>query len=90
MSQYELSKRAGIAQSSLSTLINQDSMPKIQTLQKICDGFGITLSQFFLTEDRKYPDLSEEQIDILETWGTLSAKEKTAAQEIIRSLINMR
>lgn len=90
MTQYELSKKSGVSQSSLSTLISQGSMPKIGTLQKICDGFGITLSQFFQLEDGKFPDLSEEQTKILETWDSLSSKEKEVIKEIIQSVIKLR
>ena len=46
MSQYELAKRAGMTQSSISTLLNEGNVPKITTLEKVCKGFGITLAQF--------------------------------------------
>lgn len=90
MTQYELSKKSGVSQSSLSTLISQHNMPKISTLQKICDGFGITLSQFFQLEFGNFPDLSEEQTEILEIWDSLSAQEKEIVKEIIQSVIKLR
>ena len=46
MSQYELAKRAGMTQSSVSTLLNKGNVPRITTLEKVCQGFGITLAQF--------------------------------------------
>lgn len=66
MSQYELAKRAGMTQSSVSTLLNKGNVPRITTLEKVCQGFGITLAQFF-AEDEEYPDLSEEQLKVLNT-----------------------
>ena len=47
MSMYALSKRSGISQSSLSNLMKRGSIPSFFTLDKICDGLGITLAQFF-------------------------------------------
>lgn len=89
ISQYELSKRAGLTQSSISTLMSRGSEPKISTLQKICGGLGMTLAQFFTSEDN-FPDLSEEQLKILGMWETLSPKEKVAIEKIICSIMEMR
>lgn len=89
MSQYELAKRAGMTQSSVSTLLNKGNVPRITTLEKVCKGFGITLAQFF-TEDEKYPNLSEEQLKVLNTWQKLSVKEKVAIEKIVSSIIDMR
>ena len=89
MSQYELAKRAGMTQSSISTLLNEGNVPKISTLEKICKGFGITLAQFFTLDDN-YPDLSEEQLKVLNTWQKLSVKEKAAIEKIVGSILEMR
>ena len=87
MSQYELAKR--MTQSSISTLLNEGNVPKISTLEKICKGFGITLTQFFTLDDN-YPDLSEEQKKVLNIWETLSVKEKIAIEKIVGSILEMR
>lgn len=47
ISRYRLDQKAGIAQSSISTLLNRESIPTIQILEKICVGLDITLAQFF-------------------------------------------
>lgn len=89
MSQYELSKRAGMTQSSISSLLNEGNVPKITTIEKVCKGFGITLAQFF-SLDENFPDLSEEQIEVLNTWEMLSAKEKEAIKKIVDSIMELR
>lgn len=89
MTQYELSKRAGMTQSSLSNLMNRGCMPQINTLEKICTGFGITLSQFFNREGG-FPDLSEEQLEVLQEWETLSAKEKPVAKKMLKNIKELR
>lgn len=50
-SEYELAKHAGLSQSTISTWYRKNQVPTIQTLEKVCKGFGITLSQFFAEGD---------------------------------------
>ena len=59
LSMYALSKRTEISQSSLSNLMKRGSIPTFFTLDRICDGLGITLSQFFAEDERL--DLTKEQ-----------------------------
>ena len=89
MTQYELAKRAGMTQSSISNLMSRGTVPTLGTLEKICKGFGITLAQFF-TEEGKFPDLSEEQQEMLNAWETLSTKEKAALMKILESIKELR
>ncbi len=44
---YKLSKECDIPYSSLNSLFAKDNQPTISTLEKICKGFNITLSEFF-------------------------------------------
>ncbi len=85
MSMYALSNKTGISQSSLSNLMKRGSTPTFYTLDKICDGLGITLSQFF-SEDMEKLELSSEQKRVLETWESLSDKEKAAVEIYVRGM----
>lgn len=51
MSRYRLAQKSGISQSSISTLLNRQSVPTIQTLEKICKGLDMTLAQFFSEDE---------------------------------------
>lgn len=75
--------------SSLSNLMNRGSVPTLSTLEKICKGFGISLAQFF-SEEGEFPDLSEEQVEMLTAWETLSGKEKAALMKILDSIKELR
>lgn len=44
---YETAKRAGLSHSTISNIYKRNTIPNIFTLEAICKGFGITLSQFF-------------------------------------------
>lgn len=74
---YKLAKEAGLSQSSLVTLYARNTPPKIETLQCICNAFGITLSQFFL-EDEKVEVLSENEKEMLQCFRKLSLKQQKA------------
>jgi len=45
---YELSKRSGLAQTTISNMWKRNTEPTIPSLRQLCDAFGITLSQFLL------------------------------------------
>ena len=51
--EYKLSKVCGLSQSTLANIFKRNTVPSITTLEVICKGFGITLSQFFADGDRK-------------------------------------
>ena len=47
-----LSYLAGMSQSTISGILNNESKnPGIVTVKKLCDGLGITLPEFFDTDD---------------------------------------
>ena len=46
-SNYRLAKESHISEGSLNNLFRLNYLPTIPTLEAICKGFGISLSQFF-------------------------------------------
>lgn len=85
MSMYALSKKTNVSESTLSNVMNRGSSPTIYTLSKICDGFGITLSQFF-SDDTGNLNLSSEQRKVLEMWDILTDREKEAVSIYVRGI----
>ena len=48
MTKYDLHKRSGVPQSTLTSIKKKRSgSPKINTLYAICEGFNISLEEFF-------------------------------------------
>ena len=86
ISRYRLAQKSGIAQSSISTLLNRKSVPTIQTLEKICDGLDITLAQFF-TEDEEYPDLTSDQKQLLSDWDAMDDHQRELVKAYIQGII---
>lgn len=83
---YKLAKESGIPYSSLNSLFAKDNVPTVATLEKICNGFQITLSEFF-EEESPYrcvtPNITEEELSLLNSFRTLSKKDKLKCIEII-------
>ncbi len=86
ISRYRLAQKSGIAQSSISTLLNRKSVPTIQTLEKICEGFDITLSQFF-AGDEEIPDLTADQKQLLSDWNEMDEHQKELVKAYIQGII---
>ena len=70
-SEYTLAENSGLTQSTLSTWRRRNLQPNVTSIEKICHGFGITLSQFF-EEDAAVHHLTEEQKSLLTIWDRLS------------------
>ena len=79
---YTLSLEAGITQSTLQSMMNRGNAPKIETLQAICEAFGITLSQFFL-ENEKVEILSENEVELVESFRRLTPEKQQALLKFI-------
>lgn len=86
ISRYRLAKKSGISQSSISTLLNRKSIPTIQTLEKLCAGFDITLAQFFAKDD-EIPDLTEEQKKLLKNWNALDDHSRQLVSAYMQGII---
>ena len=74
---YKLAQQAGIPIATLSAIFSRKNTPKLDTLQCICNAFGLTLAQFFM-EDEKIEVLSEAEKEMLQVFRKLSLKQQRA------------
>ena len=79
--EYRLAKNCGLNQSTIANIYRRNTVPSIATLEEICKGFGITLSQFFADEEmvELTPDLKE----IFNRWVNLTSEEKSAVLHVL-------
>lgn len=75
---YKLAKESGLPYSSLSNIFNRKTTPTISTLEKICCGLNISMSEFF---EYKTVPLRAESLDtaeqyIVNAYRTLSTKDQ--------------
>ena len=74
---YKLALEADLPQATLATMFQRGTPPKVDTLQCICNAFGLTLAQFFL-DDEKIEILSEPEKEMLAVFRKLSPTQQRA------------
>lgn len=84
-SYYELAKRSEIPYSTLNTMILKENQPSLSTLKKLCNGFGISLLQFFNTEDAPVA-LSNTQKECLALFDVLTPEEQALVIAYMKGL----
>ena len=72
---YRLAQEAGIPYSTLNNMLHRDNIPTVPTIQKMCDGMGITLADFF-AEDIGDAHLTTSQKEILGIFAKLSPEDR--------------
>lgn len=80
--EYQLAERSGLPQSTISSWYRKNMVPTVPSLEKICQAFGITLSQLFAEGDVPVA-LTESQRTLLEQWNKLSAEQQNALFALI-------
>lgn len=75
---YKLAKASKLPYSSLNNIFRRNTCPSIPTLEKICNGLNISLSQFFEYNQNplKNDVFSEDEQDILYAYRSLSRRDK--------------
>lgn len=84
-SYYELAKRSHIPYSTLNTMILKNNSPTLPTLSKLCEGFGISLVQFFDFEESTQA-LTSAQKECLQLFSSLSPQEQALAVSYMKGL----
>lgn len=84
-SEYQLAEESGLPQSTISSWYRKNMMPSIQSLEKVCSAFGISLSQLFAHEGEAM-ELTGEQRLLLERWAGLSPEQREALMKLIETM----
>ena len=66
---YRLAKESGLTESTIANIYRRNAIPSIDTLERICRGFGITLSQFFA--EGEMVELTPELKELFDNWVNL-------------------
>ena len=86
---YRLAKESELSYSSLNNIFIRNTVPSVYSLEKICNGFRISLAQFFddttqitvVTEP-----LNAEERNILETYRILTRNDKKLFKAYLNGL----
>ena len=71
--EYRLAKNCGLSESTIANIYRRNTVPSITTLETICKGFGITLSQFFA--EGEMVELTPELKELFDNWVNLTPEQ---------------
>ncbi len=78
-----LALEAELTQSTLSSMLQRNTPPRLDTLMAICNAFGITLAQFFVNDENSEL-LNNQEKELIKLFRTLSPEQKNAILTIIK------
>ncbi len=85
-SEYMLSEKSGVAQSTISSWYRKNLTPTVPSIEKICEAYNMTLSQFF-NFSGEATQLTHEQSRLLECWNVMTEKQKSLLLEFLETFI---
>lgn len=86
---YDLAAHAELKSSTISTWYNNNAIPTIPSLVKICDAFQITLSEFLAKAEgsESVPvALTPQQMQIIEKWSILRPDQQEAVLNLLNTI----
>lgn len=84
MSVYRLSEITGITQSTLANTFSRGTIPSITNLEIMCEALGLTLSQFFATDETTV-QMTANELEIFRKYQKLPVEIKEVVNEVIDS-----
>ena len=89
MTIYALAKASGLPWQTVKNLVNQMNNPTVATVEMLCRGLGITMSQFFSDEEEMIA-LTAEQKELLEQWNVIAEDEKKVFVDLLNMMTRTR
>ena len=81
---YRLAKNSNLSHATIANIYKRNTIPSVSTLEAICKGFGITLSQFFA--EGEMVELTPELDAVFRQWASLTPRQKKAVLEIMKTM----
>lgn len=81
---YRLARESHLSDATIGNMFRRNTIPSISTLEAICSGFGITLSQFFA--ENEMVELTPELKALFDGWANLTLKQKQAIQGMMDAM----
>ena len=80
---YQLAKQSGVSLSTLLSMFEHNTQPRVETIEKLCSACNISIAQFF---ERSSTNLPLGQKWNLYLFNTLTPKGKDMARSYLRFL----
>lgn len=82
---YELAKKALVSPNTIYHWRDRKSSPSLALLSTLCEALEIQPINLFLDTDELHA-LTEEQKELIKTWGTLSGEQKDCFIKLMKSI----
>lgn len=86
---YDLAIHAEMKSTTISTWYNEDTIPSIPSLVKICDAFQISLSEFFAKAEGSESTpvvLTPQQMQVIDRWSVLRPDQQEAVLNLLNTI----
>mgnify|MGYP004481330425 FL=1 len=86
---YDLATHAEMKSTTISTWYNENAIPSIPSLIKICDAFQITLSEFFAKAEGNESAavvLTPQQMQVIDRWSVLRPDQQEAVLHLLNTI----
>ncbi|MDY4971197.1 MAG: helix-turn-helix transcriptional regulator [Lachnospiraceae bacterium] len=84
-SEYELSRRSGLPQTTINTWYRKQQIPTLPSLEKLSEAFGITLSEL-LADDNDPMEITSEDHHLLSHFHSLKPEQQKALLQLLETL----
>ena len=82
---YRLSVESDVPQSTLTNMFNRETLPSITTLESICGAFKISLSDFFIEEEKQMNEDNEDK-ELLSMYHAASKEVQDSILVLLKEL----
>lgn len=82
---YQLALKANIPENTLKHIYKKQNYPNFYTIQRLCEAFEITASEFFLY-DTASAKFSKAEIDLLHDFEKLTPESRAVLCELIKHM----
>ena len=85
ISVYRIAQDTGVSTSHINSIERGEKNPSVETLSRLIEPLGVTMSEFF-NEDTDVSYLNDEEREVIEYFRTMSTESAAALLQLIRTL----
>lgn len=86
-SMYKLAQASSIPYSSLNSMFLKNTQPSLSTLEKMCTGLNISMSEFFLDDTplrQSIEQYTSEELELIDMYRSLNKSDKKILQAYLK------
>lgn len=83
---YRLYVESGISQQTIKSIPENKDI-QLSTIEKLCEAFDISVSDFFKDENRDTMDVTVEQKQLLTDWSAMTTDTQESFRNLMKTII---